>query len=65
MKYIFYVLLTLSILSIAFNATKLDFSALLIGESQIALISIAAGLCVSVLSGIMLLSLKIKERQES
>ncbi len=64
MKIVYYVILVLSILSIVFNATKLDFSNLLSGDSQVAVISIVAALCVSVLSGIMLISLKIKEQQE-
>ena len=64
MKIVYYVILALSILSIVFNATKLDFSNLLSGDSQVAVISIVAALCVSVLSAIMLISLKIKEQQE-
>ncbi|MGB5980509.1 MAG: hypothetical protein WBG46_00060 [Nonlabens sp.] len=65
MKYVFYILLALSVLSIAFNFTQLNFNAPFQGDSQIAAISIVAGLCVSVLMGIMLISLKIKERQQT
>ncbi|ARN79075.1 hypothetical protein BST97_14350 [Nonlabens spongiae] len=64
MKIVYYIILVLSILSIVFNATKLNFANLLVGESQVAVISIVAALCVSVLSGIMLISLKINEQQE-
>ena len=64
MKYVFYLLLGLSLLSIVFNVTKLNFDAVLKGDSQIAMISIVAGLCVGILSAIMLVSFKIKERQE-
>ena len=63
MKYVFYVLLALSILSVIFNITKLNFDSLLQGDSQVAVISIVAGLCVSALSAIMLVSFKIKESQ--
>lgn len=63
MKYVFYVLLVLSILSVIFNITKLNFDSILQGDSQVAAISIVAGLCVSVLSAIMLVSFKIKESQ--
>jgi len=64
MKIVFYIILVLSLLSIVFNATKLDFSNILAGDSQVAAISIVAALCVSVLSAIMLVSLKIREKQE-
>ncbi|MGB3591693.1 MAG: hypothetical protein WBA16_08420 [Nonlabens sp.] len=64
MKTLFYVLLALSFASVVFNIFKLDFDALLIGDSQIAMISIVAALCVMVLAAIMIISLKIKERQE-
>ncbi|WP_041495162.1 hypothetical protein [Nonlabens marinus] len=65
MKYIVYILMVLAISSLVFNAFKLDFSNLFVGESQIAVISVVASLCVVVLLSILLLSYKIKERQES
>ncbi len=64
MKYFFYVILVLSLGSIIFSVFKLDFSNLLVGDSQIAAISIIAALCVMVLAAIMLVSLKIQEKQE-
>ncbi|BAO54444.1 hypothetical protein NMS_0435 [Nonlabens marinus S1-08] len=57
--------MVLAISSLVFNAFKLDFSNLFVGESQIAVISVVASLCVVVLLSILLLSYKIKERQES
>ncbi len=65
MKYIVYILIVLAIASLVFNAFKLDFSNLFAGESQIAVISVVASLCVVVLLSILLVSYKIKERQES
>lgn len=55
--------LILSIIAIAligFNATKLNFDALFAGESQIALITIVASLCVIVLLQILRISKKIE-----
>ena len=65
MKYVFYILLVLAVLSIVFNLTELNLNAPLQGDSQVAVISIVAGLCVGVLMIIMLVSLKIKERQDA
>ncbi|SCY42511.1 hypothetical protein SAMN05192588_2813 [Nonlabens sp. Hel1_33_55] len=63
MKYVFYAIMILGIASIVFNVFKLDFTNLLVGESQIAVISIIAALCVVLLMGIMLISYRIKEQQ--
>ena len=63
MKYVVYAIMILGIASIVFNAFKLDFSNLLAGESQIAVISIIAALCVVILMSIMLVSYKIKEKE--
>jgi hypothetical protein len=57
-------MLALSLASVVFNIFKLDFSNILVGDSQIAAISIVAALCVSVLSAIMLVSLRIKENYQ-
>jgi hypothetical protein len=65
MKYAFYTILILAIASAIFNAIRLDFNALLEGDSQIAVISLVASLCVAVLMGIMLMSMKINEKQNS
>lgn len=64
MKYVVYLLLVLAVASMVFNATRIDFSNLLVGNSQIALISIAAALCVTVLMVIMIISYKIQEKQK-
>jgi hypothetical protein len=65
MKYVAYGIIVLAIASIVFNILKLDFSNVFAGESQIAVISIVSALCVVVLMGILLVSYKIKETQES
>jgi hypothetical protein len=65
MKYAFYTILILAIASIVFNGAQLDFNNPLQGDSQIAVISMVAGLCVAVLMAIMLVSIKINEKQGS
>lgn len=65
MKYAFYTILVLAIASAIFNATRLDFSGILEGDSQIAVISLVASLCVAVLMAIMLVSMKIDHKQNS
>ncbi|GAK75178.1 hypothetical protein JCM19314_3083 [Nonlabens ulvanivorans] len=56
--------MALAAASIIFNATKLDFSNLFKGDSQIAVISILASLCVLILLAILQVSLKIKDKHE-
>ncbi|WP_042279550.1 hypothetical protein [Nonlabens tegetincola] len=51
--------------SALFNVFKLDFNQPFNGDSQIAVISIIAALCVVVLMCIMLTSLKIKEKSKA
>lgn len=63
MKYAFYIILFLSIASVVVNVMQLDFGNLLVGDSQIALISIVAALCVVVLMVIMLMSFRIRDKQ--
>lgn len=63
MKYAFYIILFLSIASVVVNVMQLDFGNLLVGDSQIALISIVAALCVVVLMVIMLMSYRIRDKQ--
>jgi hypothetical protein len=46
-----------------FNTIQLDFSNLLEGNSQIALISIFAALCVAVLMVIMIMAYRIQDKQ--
>lgn len=47
---------------IVFNATKLDFDHLLVGDSSIAAISILAGMCAILLLSIFLVSKKIASK---
>lgn len=65
MKYVVYLFLVLAVASVVFNATRLNFSNLLAGNSQIALISIVAALCVIVLMVIMIMAYKIQEKEDS
>lgn len=59
---IFTVILTVvAVVLIIFNATKLNFEALLEGESQTALITIAASLCAITLLQILRISKKIEK----
>lgn len=62
MKIVVYILMALALVSIVFNATKLDFNNIFSGDSQIALISILASLCVLVLLAVLQVSYKIKDR---
>lgn len=64
MKYVVYAILVLAIASMVFNIFQLNFSNLFAGDSQIALISILASTCVILLLSILLISYKIKEKQE-
>lgn len=64
MKIVIYILMFLALASIVFNATKLDFNNLLKGDSQIAVISILASLCVFILLAILQISFKIKEKED-
>ncbi len=63
MKYAFYTILILAIASIIYNGTVLDFDNILQGDSQVAVISIVAALCVALLMAIVLVSRKIEEKQ--
>ena len=56
--------MTLAFASIVFNATKLEFDNLFQDDSQIAVISILASLCVFILLAILQVSFKIKEKHE-
>ncbi|MBU2927942.1 hypothetical protein [Winogradskyella psychrotolerans] len=61
MKVLTLILSIIAIALIIFNATKLNFNALLEGESQTALITIAAALCALVLLQILRISKKIEK----
>jgi uncharacterized membrane protein len=65
MKYAVYGIIILAIASMVYNGLRLNFSNLFAGDSQIAVISMIAALCVVVLMSILLISYKIKEHQES
>ena len=54
----------LAIGTIAFSATKLNFDALLQGESYTAVLTIIAGLCAIILLQILRLSKKIESLQK-
>ncbi len=62
MKIVVYVLMALAVVSIIFNATKLDFNNIFTGDSQIALISVIGSLCVLVLLAILQVSYRIKDK---
>ncbi len=64
MKYVFYLLLVLSIASVVFNATQINYANPFVGNSQIALISIVAALCVIVLMVIMIMAYKIQDKTQ-
>lgn len=61
MKVFTLILSLIAVALIIFNATKLNFEALFKGESQIALITIIASLCVIVLLQILRISKKIEK----
>jgi len=65
MKYAVYGIIILAIASLIYNGLRLNFSNLFVGDSQIAVISMIAALCVVILMSILLISYKIKEHQES
>ncbi|WP_420571433.1 hypothetical protein [Kordia sp.] len=62
MKIFTYVLIIVAILLSIFNATRLDFSNLLEGDSLIALISIVASLCAILILLIFMTSKKIEDK---
>ena len=59
MKVFIYILMICAAGLIIFNATKLDFDNLLVGDSSVAAISILAGLCAILALGILLVSKSI------
>lgn len=62
MRILVYILLVLGVASIIYNATKLDFDNLMLGESQIALYSIIIALCSIILLVILLMSYKVNDK---
>ncbi|REG89055.1 hypothetical protein [Winogradskyella sediminis] len=61
MKVFTLILSVIALALILFNITKLNFDALLEGESQTALITIAAALCALILLQILRISKKIEK----
>jgi len=61
MKVFTLILSVIALALIIFNITKLNFDALLDGESQTALITIAAALCALILLQILRISKKIEK----
>lgn len=64
MKIATLILTILAVGLIIFNATKLDFNALLEGESYTAVLTIVAGLCAIILLQILRVSKKIEALQK-
>lgn len=60
MKIFIWILTIIALALIIFNATKLNFDALLTGESQTAIITIFAALCSIILLQILRISKKIE-----
>ena len=60
MKKLILILSILTLILVAFNATKLNFDALLEGESYTAVLTIIAGLCALILLRILRVSKKIE-----
>lgn len=65
MKLFRYIIIAVGLALIAFNITKLDVNNLLEGESQVALIGIAAAACAILLMLILMLSHKVKKQQKN
>lgn len=62
MKIFTYIFIVIATLLCVFNATKLDFSNLLEGDSLVALISIVASLCAILILLIFMTSKKIQDK---
>ncbi|MBQ4805467.1 hypothetical protein J8L88_21575 [Aquimarina sp. MMG015] len=65
MKYFIYALIVIAISLIIYNATVLDFSNILQGDSKTALISILGSACVVVLLTILLVSRAIQQKHKN
>lgn len=64
MKILIYILMAAAMVLMIYNATELNFDAMLEGESKTAVILILAGLSCIVLLLILLLSKKIAEKKK-
>ena len=65
MKIVRYTFITLALILIAYNATKLNFNQLFEAESMVAVICILAAMCVILLMVILNISFRIKEKKNS
>jgi hypothetical protein len=65
MKLFRYLIIAIGLALMVFNITKLDFNHLLEGESQVALIGIAAAACAILLMLILITSQKVKNKQKN
>ena len=63
MKYFYYIFIGIAIVLIAYNVTFLDFSNILEGQSGVALIGIATGLCAILIVLILRTSKKIAKKK--
>lgn len=62
MKIFSYIIIALSIITIIFNATKIDFEKPFEGESTIALIGIIASFCAVLIVTLFMLARKVVEQ---
>jgi len=62
MKIFIYILMAMAIVVVVYNLTILNYDALLVGDSAVALIGILAAGCVLVLLGILLTSKAIERK---
>lgn len=62
MKIITYIIIALSIISIIFNATKINLEKPFEGESTVALIGVVAGFCAIVIMGLFIVAKKVLEQ---
>ena len=62
MKILTYIIVVLSLITIVFNATKINFEKPFEGESTVALIGIVAGFCAIVIMALYMVSRKISEQ---
>lgn len=62
MKIFTYIVIALSLITIAFNATKIDFEKPFEGESTVALIGIVASFCAIVIVSLFMVARKVVEQ---
>ena len=62
MKIFTYIIIALSLITIIFNATKIDFEKPFEGESTIAIIGIVASLCAIVIVTLFMVAKKVVEQ---